>query len=294
MNNDVLADLKLLRQFEQGTQKTLLIIKKHILPQVYGSLFPVFVKVNKEKDRALNEKIKSLQPLATPEFMDIKPKFRLTNTPPRPAGSVTSTPNPSNPTKPAPPPFPSPMLIKPGSRKGTPAPNRGRDNEESDGELSMSGNGSSSNLPLASSPGTPLLSGGSSPNLPGENKGETSISPPPYMLAIMEFDRLLDYTDIYDKLNCLLLTRHYIETAIVNFWKSKANFNPDDLTMDTDQLVLILSYVIVKSQVSNLFAELQYMDEFIDDFFLKGEFGYYLIIFQTALDYIANLKVSKE
>jgi len=45
----------------------------------------------------------------------------------------------------------------------------------------------------------------------------------PYILAIQEFDRMMDYTDVYDKLNCLILVRHYIQDSIIAYWKKKDN-----------------------------------------------------------------------
>lgn len=55
---------------------------------------------------------------------------------------------------------------------------------------------------------------------------------PPYYEAIQEFERLRDYTDIYDKLNCVMLTRHFIAEAVRNFWKNQQDVEkPQDLTL---------------------------------------------------------------
>lgn len=52
-----------------------------------------------------------------------------------------------------------------------------------------------------------------------------------YQTALDEFERLDDYTDVYDKLNCLVLTRHFLVDHVMSHWQSRKQFNPDELIM---------------------------------------------------------------
>jgi len=70
--------------------------------------------------------------------------------------------------------------------------------------------------------------------------------------------------------------------------KKKGQFNQDDLIMDTDQVVLILSYIIIQCQVPHLFSEFNFIDDFIDVFSERDEPGYCVTILHTALLYIRD------
>ena len=53
-----------------------------------------------------------------------------------------------------------------------------------------------------------------------------------------------------------------------------------------DDLLPILSYIIVKSNVKNFYSELEMISDFVKDNYLKGELCYYLVSFQTAISFI--------
>ena len=42
-----------------------------------------------------------------------------------------------------------------------------------------------------------------------------------YKEAIVQFKRISAFSGVTDKINCLILTRHYIHDDILNFWKAK-------------------------------------------------------------------------
>ena len=77
-----------------------------------------------------------------------------------------------------------------------------------------------------------------------ESNDSSALEPPapsiPYALALEEFDRLNDYTDVYDKLNCLILTCHYITDAIIAYWKTRGQFKVDDLVVYVRGVYIII------------------------------------------------------
>jgi hypothetical protein len=51
-------------------------------------------------------------------------------------------------------------------------------------------------------------------------------------------------------------------------------------------LVIILVYIIINSENGHLFAELNILDDFIDEFSMNAEPGFCITILQTALQYL--------
>jgi hypothetical protein len=115
----------------------------------------------------------------------------------------------------------------------------------------------------------------------------------PYSVALTEFDRLGDYTDVYDKLNCLVLTLHYISNAITTYWKQKKQFNVNELTLCTDDLVAIFSYIVIHTQSPNLYSEYKFIDDFIDEFAVTAEPGYCVTTIGAVLNYLIDIDVTK-
>ena len=54
----------------------------------------------------------------------------------------------------------------------------------------------------------------------------------------------------------------------------------------SDDLVIIMAYIIVYTPNDHLYAELNLLDDFIDEFSLNAEPGFCLTILQTALQYL--------
>jgi hypothetical protein len=221
LNDNVLQDLRLLMRFEHGREKCLLILKKHIIPKIYGPLFQLYIKVNSESDKKLYQKISQLLPIASTEYIDIKPKFRLTD-----AGTPKST-----------------LSLAPKIPPIVPSPKTLNNTITARRQLSTP---TALNIPKQSS--KPTININNQPlNLSNQNTSSSSsnhhkipennhsnhkidfdnntesqeLKAAPYIMAIQEFDRMLDYTDVYDKLNCLILVRHYIQDSIIAYWKKK-------------------------------------------------------------------------
>jgi len=57
--------------------------------------------------------------------------------------------------------------------------------------------------------------------------------------------------------------------------------------------VLIVAYIIVFTPNNHLFAELNFLDDFIDEFSLNAEPGFCLTILQTALQYLKDTEPEK-
>jgi len=288
LNDMVLQDLRLLMKFEHGFQKCLLILKKCIIPKIYGPLFQLYIKVHAESDKKLYQKITRLLPLSTTESMDIKQKFRLTDnsngtfkttviSPKIPVIKsnssfrlkLLSTPVPITKQRSSLTDIHSPQTPKTVSNQHTPLPTQTNQLIPPNTQNHRQNNHRS------------VVDQSSEESLLEKDKE-------PYIMAIQELDRMLDYTDLYDKLNCLILVRHYIQDSITAYWKKRGQFVQDDLIMDTDNLILILSYVIIHCQVPHLFSEFNFIDDFIDPFSERDEPGYCVTILNTALLYIRD------
>ena len=56
--------------------------------------------------------------------------------------------------------------------------------------------------------------------------------------------------------------------------------------MASDELLDILVYIIIKSDIENPYDEIKFIDEYLKD--NSNKFGYLLVSFNAATDYIRN------
>eukprot|EP01125_Pyxidicula_operculata_P017155 TRINITY_DN5982_c0_g1_i2.p1 TRINITY_DN5982_c0_g1~~TRINITY_DN5982_c0_g1_i2.p1 ORF type:complete len:599 (-),score=73.27 TRINITY_DN5982_c0_g1_i2:1-1797(-) len=258
LNDTLLNDLRILNQQDHGREKCLLTIKKSVIPKIYSTLFPLYMKVNEAKDTKLTSKMNQLKEI-TLEDLEISRKFRLD---PKYKPSVPTPGIGGNST----------VVVNTGggAPKRTPSVTPHHQLRRSASQMSVTSTASSS-LTTDDSESEP-----------------SGTETPPYTIALEEFDRLEDYMDVYDKLNCLILTRHYIVDAIIAYWKARGQFNAEDLAMDSDNLIGILAYVVIHSSVPNLFSEMNFIEDFMDENSIHAEPGYCLTTMSTALMYICE------
>jgi len=114
-----------------------------------------------------------------------------------------------------------------------------------------------------------------------------------YYDAIQEFQKLPQCLSVTDKVNCLILTRHYIHYSILKFWKAKGEKLTEDLMLDADQLVLIWSFLIINSNLSSLYSEIDYINDWIDQHLVNGESGFCLVTLQTAVGYLEKIDATR-
>lgn len=102
--------------------------------------------------------------------------------------------------------------------------------------------------------------------------------------AIIELRKLPSLSTPTAKVNSLLRACDFICAALVE------EAGEDSSLIGSEDLVLLLSYVIVRAQVSDLFAQFSFMGELLPEPLLRGQAGYVLATLQTCMDFISSIK----
>jgi hypothetical protein len=103
---------------------------------------------------------------------------------------------------------------------------------------------------------------------------------PPYNLAINQLKKLLQLQTPSTKLDCLVELSKCIVQSIEDYHK------PKEIAVGVDDILPIMSYVIIKSFIPELISECNLLHEFIHDSYMMGEEGFCLTTFDTALKYV--------
>ncbi|XP_035679942.1 VPS9 domain-containing protein 1-like [Branchiostoma floridae] len=110
-----------------------------------------------------------------------------------------------------------------------------------------------------------------------------------YKPAVNELRNVTSCNNPVSKLECIVRTCRAVcecaDTSAGEAQKTAASIGADDL-------LPLLSYVILQSELPQLMSECHCMEVFIREGFLLGEEGYCLTTLQTALDYVASLAKS--
>ncbi|XP_066288689.1 VPS9 domain-containing protein 1-like [Branchiostoma lanceolatum] len=110
-----------------------------------------------------------------------------------------------------------------------------------------------------------------------------------YKPAVNELRSVTSCNSPISKLECIVRTcRAVCECAD----KSAGDAQKAATSIGADDLLPLLSYVILQSELPQLMSECHSMEVFIREGFLLGEEGYCLTTLQTALDYVASLAKS--
>uniref|UniRef100_T2M2Y4 Uncharacterized protein C16orf7 n=1 Tax=Hydra vulgaris TaxID=6087 RepID=T2M2Y4_HYDVU len=112
-------------------------------------------------------------------------------------------------------------------------------------------------------------------------------SNPPYQEAIKEIKLLSEITSPLEKLECAVRTMKCVCTCVENYYSNKGKTPP---ILGCDDLLPIVSYIILKSGLHQIVAECHAMLEFIHDGYLMGEEGYCLTTLQSAISSLLALK----
>lgn len=113
----------------------------------------------------------------------------------------------------------------------------------------------------------------------------------PYQMAVEELHKLVTMFCPLEKLECLVRTSRCICQCVEDYWESKGKpRHSPETAIGCDDLLPILSFVIIRSGMAQLVSECDAMEEFIPEGYLMGEEGYCLTTLVTALAYLATLK----
>ncbi|XP_062501464.1 VPS9 domain-containing protein 1-like isoform X2 [Corticium candelabrum] len=114
--------------------------------------------------------------------------------------------------------------------------------------------------------------------------------PIPYEKAIDQLKTVVAKKCPLDKLDCIVSTSRCIMECADEYWEGKGKGRQSkEATMGTDDLLPVLTYVVVKTRLPQLVSECVAMEEFIHEGYLMGEEGYCLTSLQTAVLYSTSL-----
>jgi hypothetical protein len=113
---------------------------------------------------------------------------------------------------------------------------------------------------------------------------------PPYHEAITELCRVPDLHSPSAKLACLVSTSRALVQCIDDYYETQGHPKAAaDHGVGVDDILPIMSYVIIRSALPQLVSETALMEEFIQDGYVKGEEGFCLTSFMTALKFVSRM-----
>ncbi|XP_048372197.1 VPS9 domain-containing protein 1 isoform X2 [Sphaerodactylus townsendi] len=131
---------------------------------------------------------------------------------------------------------------------------------------------------------------GISPKLLPQGSRPRGIGSYPYCSAVQELMLLPLGTCPQKKLDCIVRTLRVICECSEEYWGGREGKpQPAAAAIGADDLLPILSYVVLKSNLPQLVSECTALEEFIHEGYLIGEEGYCLTSLQSALSYVESL-----
>ncbi|ETE69149.1 putative protein C16orf7, partial [Ophiophagus hannah] len=112
--------------------------------------------------------------------------------------------------------------------------------------------------------------------------------PPPYAAAVQELLLLPLSSCPQKKLECIVRTLRVICECAEEYCGSR--LQPASAAIGADDLLPILSFVVLQSSLPQLVSECAALEEFIHEGYLIGEEGYCLTSLQSALSYVQSLQ----
>jgi hypothetical protein len=111
---------------------------------------------------------------------------------------------------------------------------------------------------------------------------------PPYSQAISEVCRVCELQCPSAKLACLVSTSRLVVQCIDDYHEARGQpKGAADNGVGVDDILPIMSYVIIRSALPQLVSETALMEEFIQEGYMKGEEGFCLTSFMTALKFVS-------
>ena len=135
-------------------------------------------------------------------------------------------------------------------------------------------------LPAAAPPAADVATGFSSASQPQPQQPQPQ-QPLPYSEAVSRLQQLPQCATPEKGLTCLVDVCHHVATAAEDIGAPPPS---------ADELVPLITYVCVASQVASLPVELSLLQDLATDAQLSGEQGYSLATFQVALRWLLQLK----
>lgn len=112
----------------------------------------------------------------------------------------------------------------------------------------------------------------------------------PYGAAVEELRSLAQHCCPQRKLDCIVRTTRQVCECVESFYEhQEAALSPP--AIGADDLLPILAFVVLRSQLPQLISECAALEEFIHEGYLMGEEGYCLTSVQTALNSVTSLPI---
>ena len=114
----------------------------------------------------------------------------------------------------------------------------------------------------------------------------------PYHEAVLLFRRLTSSRTPRAKLSVFQLLSSQICLCVDDYYKRTGVPRPpaSQLSINADDLLSILSYILIKARLPYLVSEVAFIEDFVTDGLRISQLGYFLAVFQASIELIQNLK----
>ncbi|XP_041377176.1 VPS9 domain-containing protein 1-like [Gigantopelta aegis] len=110
----------------------------------------------------------------------------------------------------------------------------------------------------------------------------------PYQSAVIELCRVKEHYTMLSKLECVVRVCRLVMTSVEEYYQADGDSSEKSPNVGADDLLPILTYIVIKSCLPQLVSECSAMSEFIHEGYIMGEEGYCLTSLQTAILHIAS------
>ena len=116
----------------------------------------------------------------------------------------------------------------------------------------------------------------------------------PYRKAIEFIETLKYYKTPLDKLTIIALVSALITDCIDDFWKDEKNLKKNYLQIDSDELLSIYLYIILKMNVESIFTHLDYIQHFTGNISKQSIIGYFYTTVEGCIKFIMDAEKKED
>ncbi|KAL8583321.1 hypothetical protein ACOMHN_057607 [Nucella lapillus] len=138
-----------------------------------------------------------------------------------------------------------------------------------------------------------MPAGGKGSSSSASSAGEQRATQRPYSQAISHLSCIRDHYTMLSKLECVVKVVHLIFDSIKEFYLSEGCAPSDVPSVGADDLLPVMTYVVMQSHLPSLVSECQAMAEFIHEGYMMGQEGYCLTTLETAVSFLVSSDLSE-
>ena len=116
----------------------------------------------------------------------------------------------------------------------------------------------------------------------------------PYQKAINFMNTIMKYKGPLEKLTIIGLTSIMITESVDEFWKNEKNLPDKFLNIDADELMSIYLYIVYNMDLSSIFTQLDFIDNFTTPITKQSMIGYYYTTISTCINFILEVKTKED